>query len=96
MDENNQQGTHDTLSQTSEGSVPAATLKVESLPCPFCGETRHVQVERSVDPDNVPFMWAECQYCGTQGPVSPSDDEAIARWNGRGREARQDWRGNDI
>lgn len=50
-------------------------------PCPFCGEPRRIHVDHM----GLVF-WVACRVCHAMGPSAGSREEAIALWNGRGKE----------
>ncbi len=49
----------------------------ELKPCPFCG-SKEVEMQ-----GNSHHSWVVCDNCSTEGPVAPSQDEAVERWNER-------------
>ena len=46
-------------------------------PCPFCG----VLPDRCRHDGNL--FWVECPACDAEGPVRPSQAEALAAWDHR-------------
>ena len=50
----------------------------ELLPCPFCGiPARRIKNHGSQE------YWGHCRHCFADGPMQPSEAEAIAAWNTR-------------
>jgi Lar family restriction alleviation protein len=62
---------------------------VDLKPCPFCKETTRVNVRRDDSRHPWPLAVA-CDFCGATGPENCFSDLAIAAWNRRAREARDE------
>ena len=50
----------------------------ELKPCPFCGKDRLY-----VHQDSAEEFIILCLKCGTTGPISPTEQQAIDAWNKR-------------
>ncbi len=55
--------------------------KPELKPCPFCGYTQIIVVSGAVD-----CFYAQCEYCGAEGPSNCSEDNVLIEWNRRHNE----------
>lgn len=75
----------------------------EFLPCPnpWCESHKY---GREGAPTREDVMWLSgtesrivgCAYCNLQGPISKSEDEAIANWNARGSTGWQPRIGDEV
>lgn len=73
------------------------TDEAKFKPCPFCGGTHYLQIDKVVvdEPDETdevereimdgaPEAWfVVCGACGAMGPMKESTEEATAGWNMR-------------
>lgn len=66
-----------------DGNKP---VKVNLLPCPFCGSKGVYINHECVEPDLK--YWVGCASCGTEGPYAWRKYKAINDWNNR---SKPDW-----
>jgi len=64
---------------------------MKALPCPFCGQTKHLIVDiprfvrehPEIQEDDDPYVVVTCEGCACEGPLAGTDYDAVWRWNAR-------------
>ena len=53
-------------------------------PCPFCRKDRYAQpCGTGEDYDSSPDFFVGCSFCGANGPLQPTEANAVRLWNTR-------------
>jgi len=53
----------------------------ELLPCPFCGDQKHLSIKRTTTDSD--WVQAGCMVCCAQGPYCQTHQQAADGWNTR-------------
>lgn len=57
-------------------------------PCPFCGETRRLDLYRNLNA-GCGLYWVHCKSCGASGGTADTKRGAVEAWNQRKEEPHE-------